>query len=71
MKFVLLVIGKTKESYLINGIELYNKRIQYYINLEIVELNKIKNNNLSKNELRKKEGEYILKNIKPSDYVIL
>ena len=44
MKFVLLVIGKTKESYLINGIELYNKRIQYYINLEIVELNKIKNN---------------------------
>ena len=65
MKFVLLVIGKTKESYLINGIELYNKRIQYYINLEIVELNKIKNNNLSKNELRKKEGEYILKNIKP------
>ena len=43
MKFVLLVIGKTKESYLINGIDLYSKRLQHYINFEIIELNKIKN----------------------------
>ena len=71
MKFVLIVIGRTRENYLINGIDLYNKRLKHYMNFEILELNKIKNNNLPKNELVKKEGEYILKNIKPSDYVIL
>ena len=71
MKFVLIVIGRTKENYLIDGIDLYNKRLKHYMNFEILELNKIKNNNLPKNELVKKEGECILKNIKPSDHVIL
>ena len=72
MKIVLVVVGKTNEKYLIEGISDYQKRLKHYINFEIVEILNIKNvKNFSEKQLIKKEGEMILKQINTSDYLVL
>ena len=72
MKIVLIVIGKTKEQYLIEGIFKYQERINYYTKCEFFEIPNIKNSkNLSYSEIRKKEGELILQGLKPSDYLVV
>ena len=72
MKIVLVVVGKTNEKYLIEGISDYQKRLKIYTNFEIVEILNIKNaKNFSEKELMKKEGEMILKQINTSDYLVL
>ena len=72
MKIVLVVVGKTNEKYLIEGIFDYQKRLKHYTNFEIVEILNIKNvKNFSEKELLKKEGEMILKQINTSDYLVL
>ena len=72
MKIVLVVVGKTNEKYLIEGISDYQKRLNHYTNFEIVEISNIKNaKNFSEKELIKKEGEMILKQINTSDYLVL
>ena len=72
MKIVLLAIGKTNEQYLIEGISKYQKRLQHYIKFEILEISNIKNTkNFSNFELMQKEGQLILTQIQPSDYLVL
>ena len=72
MKIVLLVIGKTKEKYLIEGISQYQKRLQHYTQFEILEIPNIKNvKNFSNVELMRKEEVAILEKTKPSDYLVL
>ena len=72
MKIVLVVVGKTNEKYLTEGISDYQKRLNHYTNFEIVEISNIKNaKNFSEKELIKKEGEMILKQINTSDYLVL
>tara|TARA_E500000331_G_C16756531_1_gene497657 strand:+ start:80 stop:553 length:474 start_codon:yes stop_codon:yes gene_type:complete len=72
MKIVLVVLGKTNEKYLIEGISDYQKRLKHYINFEIVEILNIKNvKNFSEKQLIRKEGEMILKQINTSDYLVL
>ena len=72
MKIVLVVVGKTNEKYLTEGISDYQKRLKHYTNFEIVEISNIKNaKNFSEKELIKKEGEMILKQINTSDYLVL
>lgn len=57
----IICIGKIKEKYLINLINDYQKRINKYHKLEIIEL---KDSNINN------EKEEILKHIKTSDYII-
>ena len=72
MKVVLLVVGKTDEEYLVEGISKYQKRLQHYIQFDIFEIPNIKNTkNLSRFELKKKEGELILKRLNASDHLVL
>jgi len=72
MKIVLLSIGKTNEKYLIEGISLYQKRLNHYTSFEMIEIPNIKKSqNISKLELIKKEGLLILKNIQNSDHLVL
>ena len=72
MKIVLVVVGKTNEKYLTEGISDYQKRLNHYTNFEIVEISNIKNaKNFSEKELIKKEGEMIFKQINTSDYLVL
>ena len=72
MKFTLLAIGKTDDRKLIDLTEAYIKRLQYYINFSFEIIPDIKNaKNLSEALQKTAEGELILKNIEPSDHLIL
>jgi 23S rRNA (pseudouridine1915-N3)-methyltransferase len=72
MNIVLVVVGKTNEEYLIEGISDFQKRLKHYLNFEIIEILNIKNaKNFSKTELMKKEGDLILKQIQNSDHLVL
>lgn len=72
MKIVLLAIGKTDAGYFIEAINEYQKRLEHYIPFEIQTLADIKNTkNLTSEQQKEKEGELILKNIQPGDYLVL
>lgn len=72
MKILLLVIGKTSDEYLLEGIAKYIKRLKYYIGFEILEIPDIKNKKFSCNLKQKKlEAKLILENIKHGDRLIL
>lgn len=72
MKIKLLAIGKTDDKNLQILIQTYEKRLKHYIKFELEIIPDIKNNkNLSKTQIREKEGDLILKKIKPDDILIL
>ena len=72
MKIILIVVGKTNKEYLIEEISDYRRKLKHYMNLEIVEIPNVKNKkNLSQEEIIKKEGGMILKQINNSDYLVL
>ena len=61
MEIEFIVIGKTNETYLINGIEKYRKRINKYNKFHVLELSNIKKSrSLSSLEVIRKEGHLIL-----------
>lgn len=71
MKIKIIALGKIKEKYLKSGIDEFLKRLTPYASVSIVELNpiEIKDENL-KDKILLDEGEKILSNIKPLDFVI-
>ena len=72
MKIKLIVIGKTNTAYLKTGENEYEKRLKHYCNFEKIVINNVKNSSkLSKNELKIKEGDFILKTLDSIDKVIL
>ena len=72
MKIVLLTVGKTDVKWVREGLELYCSRIKHYVPFELLEIPELKNvSSLSHEQIKQKEGELILKNVKPSDNVIL
>lgn len=72
MKITLLSIGKTEEKYLLQGIDIYLKRLKHYIKLKILELPELKNTKgLSQDQQKTKEAELVLKKITATDFVVL
>jgi 23S rRNA (pseudouridine1915-N3)-methyltransferase len=72
VKICLLVIGKTDEVYLQQGIDLFLKRIPHYISFEMKIIPDLKNSrNLSELQQKEKEGELILLQKGQSDELIL
>lgn len=72
MKITLLVVGKTEDSYLIEGIDKYLGRLKHYINFNLLVIPDIKNTkNLSETQQKAKEATLILKQISNSDIIIL
>jgi 23S rRNA (pseudouridine1915-N3)-methyltransferase len=72
MKIKLIIIGKTKSKFLIEGENEYQKRLKHYCKFSELIISDIKNSSkLSKKELKEKEGNLILKSIKNNDYVML
>lgn len=72
MKITLLVVGKTEDKYLIEGIEKYLNRLKHYIGFNILVIPDIKNTkNLTEGQQKTKEAELILKQISNLDTVIL
>ena len=71
----IICVGKLKEDYLKNAISEYSKRLSKYSNLSIIELqdeklpNKI--NDTIKDEIKKKEGEKIISQIKKDSYTMV
>jgi 23S rRNA (pseudouridine1915-N3)-methyltransferase len=70
LKITLLVIGKTNEKYLEEGIKIYLKRLPHYCAIEYKELKDVKSFSNSE-DLKNKEGEIFLSHISKDDFVIL
>jgi len=72
MKISLLVIGKTDETYLQKGIEIFLKRIPHYISFEMKVIPDLKNSkNLSEDQQKEKEGELIIQQLALSEELFL
>ena len=72
MKIKLIVVGKTSAVYLKSGELEYQQRLKHYVRFEEIIIPDIKNSkNLSKSDLKNKEGNLILSKIDNSDEVIL
>ena len=63
MKITVFNLGKTKESYLKEGIAIYEKRIKHYVSFEMIYLNDQQfNKNLQGNVQKGNECKIILFN---------
>ena len=72
MKITLLIIGKTEENWLKEGIDKYLKRLKFYGKVEIAEIPELKNTKaLTQEQQKAKEAELILKRLLPTDHIIL
>ncbi len=72
MKITLLTVGKTDRDWVRQGLDIYVSRLKHYIPFSIIEIPELKNvSSLSKEQIKVKEGELILKNIRNTDDVIL
>lgn len=72
MKITLLTVGKTDRDWVRQGLDIYVSRLKHYIPFSMVEIPELKNvSALYKDQIKAKEGELILKNIRPTDDLIL
>ena len=72
MKILLLVIGKTDEKYLLEGMDKYRGRLKHYIGFDCEEIPDIKNRkSLSEAQQKKQEADLILAKLKVGDKLVL
>ncbi len=72
MKITLLTVGKTDKDWVRQGLDIYVSRLKHYISFSIMEIPELKNvSAMSRDQIKIKEGELILKNIRNTDDVIL
>jgi 23S rRNA (pseudouridine1915-N3)-methyltransferase len=72
MKITLLVIGKTDQSFINEGFVFYENRLKHYISFEIKVIPDVKiSKNLTRDQLKDKEGVLIMNYLKSEDAVIL
>lgn len=72
MKICLLTVGKTDIGWVREGLETYSSRLSHYVPFSVCEIPDLKNTSaLTRTQIKEREGELILKAIKPTDRVIL
>lgn len=72
MKITLLTVGKTDKAWVREGLDIYVSRLKHYVQFAVAEIPELKNvSSLSKEQIKSKEGELILKSIRTEDDVIL
>ena len=72
MKITLLTVGKTDKDWVKQGMDIYISRLKHYIPFSVVEIPELKNvSALTKDQIKTREGELILKNVRPTDDLIL
>ena len=72
MKICLLTVGKTDIGWVREGLEPYSSRLSHYVPFSVCEIPELKNTSaLTRTQIKEREGELILKAIKPTDRVIL
>ncbi|MBR2292148.1 MAG: 23S rRNA (pseudouridine(1915)-N(3))-methyltransferase RlmH [Prevotella sp.] len=72
MKTNLLLVGKTVNKNFVAGIDDYAERISHYMPFEITTIPELRNTkSLTEEQQKQAEGELILKQLQPSDTVVL
>lgn len=72
MKITLLVIGKTTESYFVEAIGEYQKRLKFYIPFELEVIPELKNTKgLTFEQQKEKEADLLLAKFQSGDSVVL
>ncbi|MDR1381184.1 MAG: 23S rRNA (pseudouridine(1915)-N(3))-methyltransferase RlmH [Tannerella sp.] len=72
MKVQLLLVGKTTQDFVQKGVEEYAGRLKHYLPFELEVIPDIRNTrNFSVDRLREKEGEAILRHLRPDDLTVL
>ena len=72
MKTILLLVGKTTDKHFLAGISDYADRITHYMPFDIVTIPELKNTkSISEDQQKTMEGEQILKQLQPSDTLVL
>ena len=72
MRITLLTVGRTDKGWIRDGLEIYISRLSHYIPFSLVEIPELKNvSALSQAQIKEREGELILKNVKASDDLVL
>ena len=72
MNIRLLVIGKTSESYISEGMQLYFNRIGHYLRATIQEIPGLKNiRNFSSQQLKDKEAELVFRHLTPTSRLVI
>lgn len=72
MRITLLQTGKTRDRFIIEGVEEFRKRVVRYAPFVIETVPDLRNSrNMTMKEVQEKEGDMILKRIKAGDYLIL
>ena len=72
MRITLLTMGKTDIRWVSEGLEMYSSRLVHYVPFSVKELPELKGvGAFTHDMIKQKEGEALLKAIKPSDTVIL
>lgn len=74
MKITIITVGKIKEKYFTDAISEYSKRLSRYCKLEIIQVADEKTpdgaSEALETQIKDKEGERILSNIKDGSYVV-
>lgn len=72
MKISFLTVGKTTFPFVKEGVDIFIKRIKHYTTFEYIEIPELKNtSSLSREQIKEKEGDLILKHLRNTDKVIL
>ena len=74
MKITIVCVGKVKEKYLRDAIAEYEKRLSRYCKLQVIEVADEKTpdgaSTVVEDQIREREAERILKNLRPDDPVV-
>jgi 23S rRNA (pseudouridine1915-N3)-methyltransferase len=72
MNMILLTVGKTDVKWVKEGLDLYVSRLKHYVPFSVVEIPELKKvSSLTHQQIKEKEGELILKQVGPSDTLVL
>lgn len=72
MKISFITVGKTDMTWVRQGLDMYVSRLKHYAPFELVEIPELKNvSALTRDQIKVKEGELVLKALKPSDDLVL
>jgi len=72
MKIVLIVVGKTDDSYWNDALKVYQERLAHYIPFEMVVIPDVKNaKNMPEKEQKEVEGAMLIKHLQTGDCCVL
>ena len=72
MRITLITVGKTDIPWVREGLEMYVSRLGHYVPFTLREIPELKGvSALTKDQIKEREGELVLKLVKPADEVVL